>query len=964
MRRGFILIQQMISMVHYWATIGLLALIIHGSAHAWQTPKWQDGIPQFTRIDSSQSVIFDSTITLQSVITTNVNSQTMTQILLGGLGRIDTVILDGVQNPLDFNKVPIPNTDIFLVTDAFSRKVYTINSSTKKIVSTFGSENVQDPDYLLAPVKARAYDGSNQGTFNGMLVTDAGNDKVLMFNYLDGTLVWTYDTNLNEPSAAITVIDSSQVIICDKGNSRIVFLAMLANSAVFLKSGGESVLSEPVDIEYQAGQLLVTDKVRHAVYVMDANDFSIIQQFGVDNELGADATHLSSPIDAQFLPNGNVLIADAGNKRIIEVDMARNLIVWEFLPRVNKILSATRLANDEMLSISDRDVLVLGYKTKQYILGKERGLGRAVDFDSLSFSANIEDGTSIRYQMRTAIVLADLEGADWIGPTGEDSWYETEFELNSVHDGDRFYQIRAELTTNSPLRTAVLNSLTLHYHYFNTERDGRVLSAIIADTSASTITNWQKISGRTILPINPTDRKEISLVINVINANTGARVHSFSVSDQESTFEEILTDVSALATVNRIRLEGIFNTNNTSVAPILDDWAVDWVSVQSSPSSIKFVDIQNINDVDVVRLKTDSNNGEPNSIFVSLTDLNLAQRSIPRIKVALNALQSGDSDSLELSRQGASAEYFSISGMSGFIRQTAGTNNGVLEMHDRDTLIVRYVDPIDPSDISQDSILIVERTRAILTVETQTGPVEANQDIRTIDSLYLHITNERDHDLSPARDSIFAQIIDTRTNDLETIKLLEIPNSGSSTIFSTGEFYSPKGINITTGQAARIENGRLETLAGNQFVAQYLDLDTAIVFLNMVGTPIGEPAVEGEGAINLLLAPNPYKVSSGETMRLRIEAYTGSLTLEKIEIYNLAGESVKTINASEFNLDRGPSISIKTRSTTQGQWWDFTNKYGEQVGSGTYFARLIGEFTDELGQKEDVTFLRKFVIVR
>ncbi len=963
MQKGFFETPQLIKNARKGAALAMLFFIAQGLVLG-QNPEWQDGNPLFTRIDSSRSVVVDSTIRLSSINTTDTNSETMVQILQGGLGHIDTVNLGAVQNPLDFNKVPIPNTDIFLVTDAFSRKVYTINSVTKKVVSTFGSDFVDDPDYLLAPVKARAFDGSPANTFDGMLVTDGGNDKVLMFNYVDGSLVWTFEQGLNEPAAAITIIDSSRVIICDKGNSRIIFLSLQADSAVFFKSGGEAILAEPVDVEYRPGELLVTDKARHVVYILDENDFSVKQQFGEDNVPSIDVTHLREPVDAQFLNNGNVLIADAGNNRVIEVNMAQQQIVWEFTPRVNKMFSATRLDNDEMLVISDRDVLVLGYKTRNYILGKERGLGRAVNFDSLTFNAVIEDGTNLRFQIRTATILADLEAAEWIGPIGPDSWYENNYLINPLHDGDRFYQVRAELQTDNPLRTVRLNSLNLHYHYFDTENVGRALTTVIADTTASSITNWQKISGTTILPPNPADRDEISLVINVIDADTGDRVHSFSVSDQESSFENVLTNISALATVNRIRLEALFNTNNTSVSPILEDWAVDWESVESSPSTIKFVDSQNVRDVEVVRLKSDTDNGEPNAIFVSLTDANLGRRNIAKFKVELHALQSGDTDSLELNRLGGSPEYFSVSGIPGFIRQAIGTNNGVMELHDRDILIVRYTDPVDPSDISADSILVVERTRAVLTVETQTGPVTENQKIRTIDSLYLHITNENDHDLSPARDSIFAEIIDARTNDLETITLFEVPNTSGGTVYSTGEFYSLQGINIVTGQAARRENGRLETLAGNQFVAQYLDLDTAIVFLDMIGTPVGGEPVEGPGAINLKFAPNPYKVSSGETMRMRIEAYTGSLSLHKIEIYNLAGEPVRVINAGDLNLDRGPNISKETRSTTQGRWWDFTNDSGVQVGSGTYFARLVGSFTDELGQTERVTFLRKFVIVR
>ncbi|KAA3657459.1 MAG: hypothetical protein DWQ10_13220 [Calditrichaeota bacterium] len=467
------------------------------------------------------------------------------------------------------------------------------------------------------------------------------------------------------------------------------------------------------------------------------------------------------------------------------------------------------------------------------------------------------------------------------------------------------------------------------------------------------------------MPGNAADRDEISLEIFIVNADNGERVHDFRVGNQDTSFTEVLSNIPALATASRIRLEAIFNTNNTAVAPVLKQWSVDWVTEASLSSSIRFVDKQGVDDVDVVRLNTDIVAGESNSIFVLLQDENLAQRSIPRIKVGLHALQSGDVDSLQLNRNGISNEYITSAGMPGVIRETAGTNNGLLELHNGDTLVVRYVDPIDPSDISIDSVLVVQRTRAVLTVETQDGPVDEDQLIRTLDSLYLYVTNESDHDLSPAQDSIFADVYDNVTKDQETIILYEEPDTEGGNIYQTGEFRSRTALGIVINQGARFENGRLETAAGNIITAEYFDIDTATVFLRMVGPDPGEEVVGGPGAFNLLFAPNPYKSNSGEVMRMRIEAYTGSLTVEKIEIYNLAGELVNTINVSDINMDRGTRISSKTRSTSQGIWWNFSDQHGNQVSSGTYFARLVGRFTDELTmQTEDVTFLRKFVIVR
>lgn len=57
-------------------------------------------------------------------------------------------------------------------------------------------------------------------------------------------------------------------------------------------------------------------------------------------------TNLNNPVDAERLPSGNTLIADAGHNRVIEVNRSKE-IVWVY--PVNLPLSARRLANDNTL---------------------------------------------------------------------------------------------------------------------------------------------------------------------------------------------------------------------------------------------------------------------------------------------------------------------------------------------------------------------------------------------------------------------------------------------------------------------------------------------------------------------------------------------------------------------------------------------------------------------------------------
>ena len=56
---------------------------------------------------------------------------------------------------------------------------------------------------------------------------------------------------------------------------------------------------------------------------------NIVWQYGQFGVTGAGPNQLSSPVQNTFLPNGNVLITDQGNQRIIEVT-PRHHIVWQY----------------------------------------------------------------------------------------------------------------------------------------------------------------------------------------------------------------------------------------------------------------------------------------------------------------------------------------------------------------------------------------------------------------------------------------------------------------------------------------------------------------------------------------------------------------------------------------------------------------------------------------------------------
>src|SRR6266851_7952787 len=57
---------------------------------------------------------------------------------------------------------------------------------------------------------------------------------------------------------------------------------------------------------------------------------SIVWQYGQFGVTGFGPNQLNTPVQNTFLPNGNVLITDQGNDRIIEVQRSDNSILWQY----------------------------------------------------------------------------------------------------------------------------------------------------------------------------------------------------------------------------------------------------------------------------------------------------------------------------------------------------------------------------------------------------------------------------------------------------------------------------------------------------------------------------------------------------------------------------------------------------------------------------------------------------------
>ncbi len=961
----------------FWFSVIFLAANLPSGLGLAQQPMfgtWADGDSIFKFVDAARTQRVE--IGSEAKLTSTSGAFSEPDSFLLQLSGIDAQF-DGVNKAVVVDFTGVDGLQLYLVTDASDGRVFTIRADGVEVTEIKGAPGT--PEELVTPAAARAF---REPVDLKILVTDRGSNRVLKFDLTTKFLEHVYPPapqgfeQLNEPSAAVPVPNTAQIVICDTRNNRLLLIDTSTNATVWTVGPAipnDANLNEPVDVEWTGTneeEILITDRGNHRILRFNQTRGEVVWQFGRTGMAALTDSTLNRPEDAQFLANGNVLIADAGNNRLIEVDI-NGKIVRRFLPTLPQLRSAFRLGDGRTLIISNNELIRLGYSTQMI----ESGIGtdklnllhdlrRQVSFDTLRWQLLEQPpGTGVRFQLRSAVDFADLAIAEFVGPTGPGSFYmSSPAAMNPIHNGSRFYDFRVELSTNSFLETPILDQVSIDYRYYRPDSTGVMTTPIIRDSSDVLISRWETLTFQTKIPADPSLRDDVPLVIRILEAGTDRELMSVTANQNTPENRINLVPFNLLQDVQAVRLQAVFQTNNSSVSPVLDDWSITWQRSLPANSSIRFTD--NLGFATQV-VRTDSlarlGANPPRNVFIALRDGNILPVK-DTVNVTVRAARSGDVQTVTLIRQ-PTGEYSIPVGLLAVIAGAAIAQNDRLEVFDRDTLVVRYVDPFTPEDVSVDSVLVLLFSTGVLRVENQNGlTFTSDIDVTFADLLFLSVTGETDRDFSAQQDTIFANLLDRDTNDSERIMLLEAPD-GSGTTFKTGNFRSAVGVPLASAQNGIRDDGRLQTLPNNEIIAEYVDNVTLEVRLNIEPGPT---IVTGTGAFNFQIAPNPYRAGSSAVMRMRMEAYTGSLKLLKVDIYNLSGERIRSLDAQAFSMDRGIDIPRQSRSTTRDQWWDLRagSTSGPLVSSGTYWAKFTALFTGDLGVPEEITFMRKFVIVQ
>jgi hypothetical protein len=215
-----------------------------------------------------------------------------------------------------------------------------------------------------------------------ILISDQYNNRVIELNKA-GTIVWQWGTGSQTPGpdAVVGVNDAQRIpggrtLIAGTGvpaNTTGYPAGGVADNRVFIVNkdktivwqygqagvtgAGPNELNTPVQATYLPnGDVLITDQGNQRVIIVTPKK-KIIWQYGKTGVAAGGFNRLNSPNSAEMLPNGHILIADEANNRVIEVNPATKKIVWQYgspknTTKLNGAAFASRLPNGDTL-ISD-----------------------------------------------------------------------------------------------------------------------------------------------------------------------------------------------------------------------------------------------------------------------------------------------------------------------------------------------------------------------------------------------------------------------------------------------------------------------------------------------------------------------------------------------------------------------------------------------------------------------------------
>ena len=215
----------------------------------------------------------------------------------------------------------------------------------------------------LCLLAARADAGFNQP--GNILISDQFNNRVIEVDRDTKNIVFSFGSNDPHrcnpgPGAIIAPNDVQRLakgltLMAGTGSSkcadnRVIVIDPAGNivwqyGQAGVTGSGPNQLNTPVfALQTPDGNFLITDQGNNRIILVARDTQQTLFQYGPTSGAGA----LNSPNSAELLANGHLLIADENNNRAIEIN-SQGQIVWEYSTGLNTVAFASRLRNGDTL---------------------------------------------------------------------------------------------------------------------------------------------------------------------------------------------------------------------------------------------------------------------------------------------------------------------------------------------------------------------------------------------------------------------------------------------------------------------------------------------------------------------------------------------------------------------------------------------------------------------------------------
>lgn len=207
------------------------------------------------------------------------------------------------------------------------------------------------------------------------LIADQFNNRVIEVDPA-GNILWHFGRGPNDVSrASIIGVNDAQ---------RVGELTLMAGT------GAPPGIEPKCPTGCADNRVLLVDRSGHIVW-----------QYGRFGVTGAGTNELSSPVQNTYLPNGDILITDQGNQRVIEVKRGSKNIVWQYgttgvpgidFNQLNNPNSAELLANGNVLISDENNNRAIEVNRRHQIVATYSAHGTV---NGVAFASRLPDGHTL-----------------------------------------------------------------------------------------------------------------------------------------------------------------------------------------------------------------------------------------------------------------------------------------------------------------------------------------------------------------------------------------------------------------------------------------------------------------------------------------------------------------------------------------------------------------------------------------